>query len=170
MANLQATLRSQSARLADCPEKALSLVNRMLFENTEARAYATLFYADYDLESRRLRYANCGHLPGLLLRGGAIEKLESASTVIGLFDTWECSLSETSMSSGDILVLYSDGVTEAMDDREEEFGEARLIDAIRENRNLSARLLAEAISAQVVHFSREKQYDDITVVVARATS
>lgn len=169
MANLQATLRSQSARLADCPDQALSLVNRMLFESTEPRAYATLFYADYDFQARRLRYANCGHLPGLFLRGTTLERLESASTVIGLFDTWKCSLSETTMGSDDILVLYTDGVTEAMDDSEEEFGEARLIDAILKNRNLSARLLAEAITAEVVRFSREKQYDDITVVVAKAT-
>jgi serine phosphatase RsbU (regulator of sigma subunit)/predicted enzyme related to lactoylglutathione lyase len=169
MANLQATLRSQSARLANCLEEALTLVNRILFENTDPRAYATLFYAEYDSLSRRLRYANCGHLPGLLFRTSAVEKLESANTVIGLFDSWECSLSETAMASGDILVLYTDGVTEAMDDSEEEFGEARLIDTIRENRSLSAQLLAEAIAAQVVRFGHDKRYDDITVVVAKAT-
>ena len=167
MANLQATLRSQSARLADSPEEALSLVNRILFENTEPHAYATLFYADFDSVSRRLRYANCGHLPGLLFRGTAVEKLKSANTVIGLFDTWECSLSESAMDNGDILVLYTDGVTEAMDDSGEEFGEARLIDAIWKNRSLSAQLLVEAITALVVSFAQDKHYDDITVVVAK---
>lgn len=170
MANLQATLRSQSARLADCPQEALTFVNRILYGNTEPRAYATLFYADYDSESRRLRYANCGHLPGLLIRATTVEKLESANTVIGLFDAWECSLSETAMTNGDILVLYTDGVTEAMDDSEEEFGEARLIDAISNNRNLPAQLLAEAITTQVVSFSHDKHYDDITVMVAKITS
>jgi serine phosphatase RsbU (regulator of sigma subunit) len=167
MANLQATLRSQSARLADCPQEALSLVNRILFENTEPRAYAALFYAEYDSLSHRLRYANCGHLPGLLFRGSAVEKLEPANTVIGLFSAWECSLSETAMANCDTLVLFTDGVTEAMDDSEEEFGEARLIDTISKNRSLSAQLLAEAITAQVVSFSKDKHYDNITVVVAK---
>jgi serine phosphatase RsbU (regulator of sigma subunit) len=170
MANLQAALRSQSALLANCPEDALTLVNRILFENTEPRAYATLFYAEYDSVPRRLRYANCGHLPGLLFRGTAVEKLESANTVIGLFDTWKCSVSETMIGSGDILVLYTDGVTEAIGDSEEEFGESRLIDAILKNRSLSARLLAEAICAEVVSFGREKQHDDITLVVAKMTA
>lgn len=170
MANLQAILRSQSARLAECPEKALSLVNRILLENTESHSYATLFYAEYDAVSRRLRYANCGHLPGLLFRGTAVERLQSGNTVIGLFDAWECSLSETVMASGDILVLYTDGVTEAMDDSQEEFGEARLIDFICENGGLSARLLAEAIASEVVSFGRGKQYDDITIVVAKTTA
>jgi phosphoserine phosphatase RsbU/P len=167
MANLQATLRSQSARLADCPERALTLVNRMLFENTEPRAYTTLFYAEYDSVSRRLRYANCGHLPGLLFRGTQVEKLLPANTVIGLFDVWECSVSETSMASGDVLVLYTDGVTEATGDSEEEFGEARLIDAVFKNRSLSAQDLVQAISAEVLEFGSGKQNDDITIAVAK---
>jgi len=167
MANLQATLRSQSARLAECPERALTQVNRMLFENTESRAYATLFYAEYDSVSCRLRYANCGHLPGLLLRGTQVEKLLAANTVVGLFDRWECSVSETTIGEGDILVLYTDGVTEATDDSEEEFGETRLIDAVFKNRNLSARDLTQAISAEVLEFGGGKQNDDITITVTK---
>jgi serine phosphatase RsbU (regulator of sigma subunit) len=167
MANLQATLRSQWLRLASHPEEALAQVNRALFENSEPHAYATLFYAEYDSELRRLRYANCGHLPGLLFRSADVEKLQAANTVIGLFDAWECSVSETAMADGDILVLYTDGATEAMNDSEEEFGETRLIDTIVKNRNLSARLLAEAITTEILGFSRDKQYDDLTVVVAK---
>lgn len=167
MANLQATLRSQSARLAECPEGALTQVNRMLFENTESRAYATLFYAEYDSVSRRLRYANCGHLPGLLFRGTQVEKLLPANTVIGLFELWECHVSETTFSEGDILVLYTDGVTEATDQSEEEFGESRLIDAIFKNRNLSAQDLAQTVSAEALEFCRGKQNDDITIAVTK---
>ncbi|HZQ56051.1 MAG TPA: SpoIIE family protein phosphatase [Bryobacteraceae bacterium] len=170
MAHLQATLRSQSARLANCPEEALSLVNQTLFRNTDSRAYATLFYAEYDSPSHRLRYANCGHLPGLLFRETAVEKLESANTVIGLFDRWECSLFETTMDQGDILVLYTDGVTEAVNEEDEEFGEARLIDAIWKNRDLTARDLAEAITVEVLGFSRRVQHDDITIVVTKRLS
>jgi serine phosphatase RsbU (regulator of sigma subunit)/predicted enzyme related to lactoylglutathione lyase len=168
MANLQATLRSQSARLAEQPDSALALINRLLFENTEPGAYATLFYADYDSASRRLRYANCGHLPGLLFRGIEVEKLQSVNTVIGLFEAWKCSVSETEMAFGDTLVLYSDGVTEALDGSDSEFGEARLIEVISKNIRISARLLAQAVAAEVVSFGRGKQHDDITVVVAKA--
>jgi serine phosphatase RsbU (regulator of sigma subunit)/predicted enzyme related to lactoylglutathione lyase len=167
MANLQATLRSQSARLAECPERALTQVNRMLFENTESRAYATLFYAEYHSACGRLCYANCGHLPGLLFHGNQVEKLLPANTVIGLFDKWECSVSETTMAEGDILVLYTDGVTEATSHSEDEFGESRLIDAVIKNRNLSAQNLAQAISSEVLEFGGGKQNDDITVTVTR---
>lgn len=167
MANLQAALRSQSARLADSPEEALSVVNQLLFENTESHAYVTLFYAEYDSISRRLHYANCGHLPGLLFRATAIEKLEPANTVLGLFDGWEYSLSETAMNNGDMLVLYTDGVTEAVNDADQEFGEARLIEAVRKNRSLSARDLAEAVTAEVLGFARRTQHDDITMVVMK---
>jgi len=167
MANLQAALRSQCAWAADHPKQVLALVNRMLFQNTEPHAYATLFYAEYDTQSCRLRYANCGHLPGLLLRNDKIERLQATNTVVGLFEEWECAISETSMRHGDILVLYTDGVTEAAADSGEEFGETRLVDALSENRNLAARPLAEAIVDRVASFGGDQPHDDITVVVAR---
>lgn len=170
MAHLQATLRSQSARLADNPGHALALINRLLFENSDPRSYATLFYAEYDSQRSRLRYANCGHLPGILFRGvqGAqIEKLHSANTVIGLFDKWECSISDTAIGENDLLVLYTDGVTEATDKSGEEFGETRLIEIIRRNRNLPAGALAEAVGNEVIGFGGGQQYDDVTVVIAK---
>lgn len=167
MASLQATLRSQSTRLADQPERALTLINRTLFEITESGAYATLFYAEYNSTSCRLRYANCGHLPGLLLRGTEIERLGAANTVIGLLERWECLVAETVMVKGETLVLYTDGVTEAMSDSEEEFGETRLINIILRHSSLSARAIAAAIAAEVVSFGRGKQHDDITVVVMK---
>jgi serine phosphatase RsbU (regulator of sigma subunit) len=167
MANLQAALRSHCAWTGDHPEQALALLNRMLFENTEPRAYATLFYSEYDSRSGRLRYANCGHLPGLLLHKNKIEKLTATNTVVGLFEQWECTLSQMSLQNGDILVLYTDGVIEAFDESLEEFGEARLIQALRRNRDLSAHQLAEAIVKEVVNFGGDQQYDDITVVVTK---
>jgi serine phosphatase RsbU (regulator of sigma subunit) len=167
MANLQATLRSQCGWAADHPEQALALVNRMLFENTEPRDYATLFYAEYDSRSGTLRYANCGHLPGLLFHGDGVEKLPPANTVVGLFEKWDCKVCEVAMRDGDVLVLYSDGVTEAVAESGEEFGEARLIDVIRRNRNHSAQLLADTIVGKVKSFGGREQYDDITVVVAK---
>jgi serine phosphatase RsbU (regulator of sigma subunit) len=168
MANLQACLRSQCTLAADQPEKFLLSVNRLLFENTALNAYATLFYAEYDPVAQRLRSANCGHLPGLLLRSdGTLERLAAASTVVGMFADWQCSISETELHPGDSLVLYTDGVVEAFNDREEEFGEERLIDTLRRNRALPAPALAAAIVDDVQRFSAREQYDDITLIVAK---
>jgi serine phosphatase RsbU (regulator of sigma subunit) len=94
MANLQASLRSQSALALDQPEALLRSVNR-LFSHTDDNAYASLLFAEYDDATRRLRYANCGHLSGLLLRrDGNLEHLESTSTLLGLFKEWDCSMRE----------------------------------------------------------------------------
>lgn len=167
MANLQATLRSQYASAADHPEQVLAVLNVILFENTEPHAYATLFYAEYDTKSGRLRYANCGHLPGLLLHDGKVEKLQANNTVVGLFDQWECTFAETAIQKGDTLVLYTDGVTEAFADSGEEFGEARLVEMLRKTSDFSASRLVKTIADQVASFSGAEQHDDITIVVAK---
>src|SRR5579872_6153745 len=127
MANLQANLRAQCAIALDQPERFLRSVNQIFYENTAENAYATLFFAEYDDTAGRLRYANCGHLCGLLLRrDGTLERLHSTATVLGLFKEWDCSIGERRLLSGDTLALYTDGVTEAFNDAGEEFGERRL--------------------------------------------
>lgn len=89
MANLQANLRSQFALALEHPHLFLESVNRLFFQNTVDNAYATVFFAEYDDRAQRLRYTNCGHLSGLLLRGdGAIEWLHSTATVLGMFEEW----------------------------------------------------------------------------------
>jgi serine phosphatase RsbU (regulator of sigma subunit)/predicted enzyme related to lactoylglutathione lyase len=168
MANLQACLRSHSTLAADQLDKFLLSVNRLLFENTAPHAYATLLYAEYDPAAGRLRSANCGHLPGLLLRAnGTLERLDAGCTVVGMFDDWQCSTSETELHPDDVLVFYTDGVIEAFDDHGEEFGEERLIDALRRYRGLPAQELAGVIVDQVQTFSAREQYDDITLIIAK---
>ena len=170
MANLQASLRSQSALAFDQPEALLRSVNRLFYENTADSAYASLFFADYDDATRRLRYANCGHLSGLLLkRDGKVERLESTSTLLGLFDVWDCSMREHELSPGDVLALYTDGITEASNERGEEFGERCLIEALRQHRELSCQALLTAIVDEVRRFSSREQHDDITAIVAKFT-
>ena len=101
MANLQASLRSQSALAFDQPEALLRSVNRLFYDNTGDNAYASLFFAEYDDATRRLRYANCGHLCGLLLRtDGNVKQLDSTSTLLGLFEEWDCSMREQEALSG----------------------------------------------------------------------
>jgi serine phosphatase RsbU (regulator of sigma subunit)/catechol 2,3-dioxygenase-like lactoylglutathione lyase family enzyme len=169
MANLQANLRSQCVTAIDQPEALLRAVNRLFHENTGDSSYASLFFAEYDDQSRRLRYANCGHLSGLLLRGNEqLDRLDSTGTLIGLFHSWECSFRECQLSPGDVLALYTDGVTEAYNDAREEFGESRLIDTIRKHRELPCEALITAIVDEVRRFSSREQHDDITLIVAKS--
>jgi serine phosphatase RsbU (regulator of sigma subunit) len=167
MANLQANLRSQSAIALDHPRRMLCSVNQLFYENTSDSAYATLLFAEYDDRERRLRYVNCGHLPALLLRSdGRLERLESTTTVLGLFKDWDCSTAEVRLSSGDTLAFYTDGITEAFRDGGEQFGEGRLIDALRRYQGKSPGALAASIVREVQQFSPH-QHDDITLIVAK---
>ena len=170
MANLQANLRSQFALARDEPQLFLQSVNRLFFQNTTDSAYATVFFADYDDAERRLRYANCGHLSAILLRhNGEVERLHPTATVLGLFEEWHSPTVDCQLSPGDIFALYTDGVTEAFNESEEEFGEGRLINALQQN---SHRPPAEILSStidEIQQFSPHEQHDDITLIVARCT-
>ncbi len=174
MANLQANLRSQYALasgmyapLEDIP-RMLRSVNRLFCENTEPAHYATAFFAVYDDAQRRLRYENCGHNNPLLLRtDGRTERLKGSATVLGMFEQWECGVSETCLQPGDLLVIYSDGVSEAQSDAGEFFGEERLLETIRAHRHLPVGELINTLATTVVTFSGREQEDDITLVVAR---
>ena len=168
MANLQANLRSQSAIALDQPERFLRSVNQLFYENTTDSAYATLFFAEYDDKARRLRYANCGHYPPLVLRtDGSLERLDSTSTVLGLFTEWNCLTKESELFPGDIMALYTDGITESFNEAGEEFGEQHLIKALRQHRELSPRLMLAAILEEVRQFSPHEQHDDITLIIAK---
>jgi serine phosphatase RsbU (regulator of sigma subunit) len=168
MANLQANLRSQSAIALEHPQRFLQSVNQLFYENTTDSSYATLVFAEYDDTSRRVRYANCGHYPGLLFRSDqALERLDSTSTVLGLFPEWDCLLSETQLFPGDTLALYTDGVCDSFNEAGEDFGEQRLIDALRKHRELSPQSMLYAIVDEVRQFSPSEQHDDITMIVAK---
>jgi serine phosphatase RsbU (regulator of sigma subunit) len=167
MANLQANLRSQCAIALDEPRRFLRSVNQLFYQNTTESAYATLFFAEYDDRKRSLRYANCGHLSGLLLRSDdGLERLTSTGTVLGLFEEWDCAIEERRLDPGDSLVLYTDGVTEAFDAAGQEFGEERLIGALRRHRGSPAPAMLQAIVDEVQEFS-PVQRDDITLIVAK---
>jgi serine phosphatase RsbU (regulator of sigma subunit)/catechol 2,3-dioxygenase-like lactoylglutathione lyase family enzyme len=171
MANLQANLRSQCVNAVEHPVKVLDSVNRLLYENTDAHAYATLFFAEFDPWSGHLRYANCGHLAAILLRAdGRIERLCPTCTVVGMFEDWHCLMGESRLDGGDVLALYTDGVTESFNAAEEEFGEERLIEALRRNRQHDAREIAGAIVDEVARFGSREQYDDITLIIAKRLS
>ncbi|HEY1270659.1 MAG TPA: SpoIIE family protein phosphatase [Terriglobales bacterium] len=177
MANLQANLRSQYAMAVDDLPRLLSSVNRLFYENTDEASYATVFFADYDDSTRKLRYANCGHLPPLLRRAGGhsqaqdpeVEWLRSTSTVMGLFEDWNCEIAEVQLAPGDTLVLYTDGITEATDANGKEFGELKLLETLGSHSHLAVEPLLQAVVSAVQKFSNgSEQQDDITAVIARA--
>ena len=171
MANLQANLRSQFALARDQPQLFLQSVNRLFYQNTTDSAYATVFFADYDDNNRCLRYTNCGHLSAILLRrNGDVEYLHSTATVLGLFEDWNSPTVECRLFPGDIFTLYTDGVTEASNETEEEFGEDRLIAALRQNSTLPPTEILSATINEIQRFSPHEQYDDITLIVAKCTA
>ena len=168
MSNLQANVRIQCAMASFEPQRLLRSVNQVFHSNSTEGAYATLFFAEYDDAERRLRYANCGHLPALLLRSDhTLERLESTATVLGLFSEWDCAIEERELFCGDTLAVYTDGITESFNDAGEEFGEKRLIDAMRRHRHLCSQDIVTAIVDEVQKFSAHEQYDDITLTVAK---
>ena len=168
MANLQANLRSQSASALDHPEQFLRSANRLFYENTAESSYASLFFAEYCDDSRHLRYANCGHLSGLLLHpDNSCQRLSSTGTLLGLFQDWDCSMAECQLASGDLLALYTDGITEANDEEGREFGEDLLVEKLRLHRDRPCEELITALTDDVRRFSPHEQADDITLIVAK---
>ena len=171
MANLQANLRSQCALALAHPELFLRSVNRLFYENTIDSAYASLIFAEYDDESRRLRYANCGHLSALVLRPDrTCRRLDSTGTLLGLFQDWEYPIAEYQLEAGDLLALYTDGITEAHNGEGKEFGEDRLIESLCRHRTRTCQQAVEAIAEEVRLLNPLDQHDDITLILAKCRS
>jgi sigma-B regulation protein RsbU (phosphoserine phosphatase) len=168
MANLQADVRSQCAIASQDLPQFLKSVNQSFFESTDEGSYATLFFGDYQDSDRRLRFANCGHNPPFLVRSnGTTERLTATATVLGLFEKWESSICDVQVAPEDILVIYTDGITEANNSAGEEFGERRLLDTIRANLALPVPLILDAVLTAALEFSQSAPGDDLTLVVAR---
>jgi len=162
MAEFAASFRSQSALAFDQPEALLRSVNRLFYDNTGDSAYASLCLPI--TTRRRGDYATsiAAHLSGLLLRrDGKVDRLESTSTLLGLFREWNCSMREQELSPGDVLALYTDGITEASNERGEEFGERCLVESLQQHRDLPCQALLSAIVDGVRQFSFQEQHDDI---------
>ena len=167
MANLQANLRSLCAIAKHPPDDLMCSVNKLFCENTTDGAFATLFFAEYDDAQRLLRYANCGHLPALLLRADAsVEHLDATATVLGIFKKWDCELGECQLAPGDTFALYTDGITESFNAAGDEFGEQRLLEALQRHRTLAPLAGLTSIVDEVARFSPHEQHDDITLILA----
>jgi len=161
---------ASEARVKDVsPAALLALLNHQLYESTPAAKYATLFLGIYDGATRRLTYANGGHLPPILIsEDGSFQLLDCGGTVVGLFDNISYPQATMQFRPGDVLLAYSDGVTEPENDYGE-FGEERLIQLVRANRHLPLERITEIVTAAVVDWIGDnEQPDDVTLVLARA--
>jgi serine phosphatase RsbU (regulator of sigma subunit) len=169
MAHLQASLRGQYALALEDLPRFLRTVNSLFYKNTETNNYATMFFSLYDDASRTLRYVNCGHNPPVLLRAdGCVERLDATATVLGLFQEWDCTVAERQLAAGDVLLIYTDGVSEAAPgDDAEEFGEERIIANLRSHRCQSVKDMLDGIVAEAQRFSQGEQADDMTLIVAQ---
>jgi sigma-B regulation protein RsbU (phosphoserine phosphatase) len=171
MASLQAALRSQALMGQQAPGHTAEIVTRLnqhLFRSTSEERYATLFYGVYDATARTLEYTNAGHPPPLYLVGQETRRLTAGGTVLGLFSDCQYEQETISISPESLLVMFSDGVTEAENATGEEFGEKRLLEVVQRNRNASAPAILHALVAAAEAWTgTAEQTDDFTIMVAR---
>jgi sigma-B regulation protein RsbU (phosphoserine phosphatase) len=150
------------------PGQILGLLNRHLFRSTQPAKYATLFLAHYDGRTAELTYSTGGQPPPLLLRADdSVVRLDCGGTVIGLMDAMRYEQGRETMRSGDILIAYSDGVTEPENDFGD-FGEDRLVELVRRHRRLPLEQIADQVLVALRSWiGAQEQPDDITLVLAR---
>ncbi len=162
-------LDSRLHNLDVSPSALLSLLNHQLFESTPSEKYATLFLGIYNGSERQFTYTNGGHLPPIVMsEDGSIRRLDRGGTVVGLFENVTYEESSVQLRKGELFLAYSDGVTEPENDFGE-FGEHRLIELLRENRDLPLPRISEIVTAAVDDWiGANKQPDDVTLVLARA--
>jgi len=171
MASLQASLRGQASVEHDLAEL-MKRVNNLVYEASSANSYATFFYAEYDSRSRQIAYVNGGHNAPAILRKSAdacqVFRLETGGPVIGLLRQGSYQRGSFPLEPGDLVVLFTDGISESMNARNEEWGEHRLIEFARACQGLSASETLTRIMAAAEEFAAgAPQHDDMTLVVLR---
>jgi len=171
MSNLQATLRALVMHLHSLEVLALSL-NEMMYNDTKSRKYLSIFLGLIDTRRNGLHYINAGHVPPILINGetGEYKLLQSGGTVVGLFPTAEYERGSARLNPGDILVTGTDGITEACDANDDEFGYDRLAKCVAKHRHKSADQIIEAVLVEVKEHSREGVHiDDKVLMVLKVT-
>ena len=173
MASLRASLRGMTMTSTDDLAGMLKNVNALVFEASQSNRYATFFYAEYDAATRVLTYVNAGHNAPVVLRGADVIHLEATGTVIGLLQDAEYEQASLQLEVGDVVVAFTDGISEAMTHDDEEWGEDRMVAAVRgllqdDSCGWSAGQLMDCIFTEADLFTAgAPQHDDMTVVVAR---
>lgn len=167
MAGLQAALRGQALVGSRDLARLMTNINKLVFESSPANRYATFFYGEY--RNGVFAYVNAGHnAPVLLRRDGRLERLETGGPVIGLMDIAPFTEGTIDIRPGDVLLGFTDGISECMNPADEEWGEDRLIPVLRGGRDLAARDLVARIMTEADRFAAgAKQHDDMTLIVMK---
>jgi sigma-B regulation protein RsbU (phosphoserine phosphatase) len=169
MATLRAFLRGQAIDQKTDLREVLVNLNRLVFESSAQNRYATFFLGVFNSASQVLNYVNAGHNPPMLIRaGGEVERLEVGGTVVGLMQAGTWVQGQVKLQAGDFLVAFTDGISEAMNDTDDEWGEERLIEATQAIRGAPAKAILDHIMHSADGFvAGAPQYDDMTLIVAR---
>jgi sigma-B regulation protein RsbU (phosphoserine phosphatase) len=159
-----------AARLANlAPAALMAAVDRDVYATTDGARYATAIYATLDARSRRLTLVNAGHPAVLIANGDSLTRLEASGPALGLIAAGTFTDHEVTLAPGALLVAYTDGVSEALDDANEEFGEARLAALLAEHRDApAARVCSGILEAVRQHRGSRQDQDDVTALVVRA--
>jgi sigma-B regulation protein RsbU (phosphoserine phosphatase) len=172
MASLEASLRAEATRAPEDLAALVGNVNRLVFQASTSNRYATFFYAQYEPAQRRLTYVNAGHNPPILLRcqGESFRamRLTAGGTVVGLLESFPYQQESLLLQPGDLLIAFTDGISEAVNSAGDEFGEDRLIRVLEETFDLAAASILSSIMHAADRFAGgAKQYDDMTLVVLK---
>lgn len=172
MASLQAALHTLAPD-HDAPNEVTRRLNLLFYHNVRMTNFVTLFLARFDPVTRHLTYSNAGHNPPLLFCPGAkgsnpVRWLRPTGAAIGLVETVEFGTSTVTLAAGDVLLLYTDGITEAMNAQSEEFGQERLANVVRDGHGLSAQALVVELRNRLTAFTGgSPPQDDMTVVACK---
>ncbi|MBP1749652.1 MAG: Stage sporulation family protein [Deltaproteobacteria bacterium] len=151
--------------------EAICMANNVIAEDDKSGMFVTLFYAIIDLQKKHLHYVNAGHNPPILCKGngGDIVLLGAKGIALGVMDEIDLQEVKLDLSNNDLIVFYTDGITEAINGKEEQFGQERLIKLIVQNRGLPAQELIDRIKSEVTDFTRgQAQFDDLTLIVLKS--
>jgi len=168
-ASLQATVRSNADAQTD-PVRMMARLNQLLYRNTSASEFATLFYAVVDLDTGRMKYANAGHDFPFVVRSTNAERLDHSDIVLGCMEDFDYRSSDYAMAPDTTLVVYTDGVTESESEGGEYFGSERLCSVLERNSSASASELCQTVIDEVRTFGSQERQDDLTLLVLKRSA
>jgi predicted permease len=173
MAAVQASLRIIAAEGLITPAQIAAKLNSFLHRSTRSESYATFFYAQFDAKARQLHYVNAGHNPPFFVHSsaaspGVIEELKAGGTIVGMFPDSEYQEQRIDIRPGDLLLAFTDGVTDAMNPNQEAFGQERLKALVRQIAHLPVAQIISRISQELRAWMRDApQFDDLTFIVTK---
>lgn len=167
MANVQAAVRA-FAGSSSGPAEMCRRVNALLHENMATGKFVTFLYGILDAEKRTFQYSNAGHLPPIVFSDGDAKTRDGGGAVLGVFPSWNYEDMTIELKAGNRLLLFTDGITEAADSSDQEFGETGIADFVRANSTLSAREMNGRLLKRVTEFCQAQFHDDATVLVIAA--